>query len=91
VLIKFDSILGPILKLLTNNDNLEDNLNPIGRLFHAASTMVCIPASLSQNGPALGTQAVEPVISKVMRASGFKHFRRACLNSFFGSLGRDFL
>src|ERR687887_2828550 len=35
------------------NDKLEDNLNPIGRLMYAASTMVCIPASLSQNGPAL--------------------------------------
>ena len=33
------------------NDKLEDNLNPVGRLFYAASTMVCIPASLSQNGP----------------------------------------
>ena len=42
------------------NDKLEDNLNPVGRLMYAASTMVCIPASLSQNGPALGAQAGEP-------------------------------
>ncbi|HYZ51806.1 MAG TPA: class I SAM-dependent methyltransferase, partial [Nitrososphaeraceae archaeon] len=44
------------------NDKLEDNLNPVGRLFYAASTMVCVPASLSQNGPALGAQAGEPGI-----------------------------
>ena len=32
------------------DDRLEDNLNPVGRLFYAASTMVCVPASLSKNG-----------------------------------------
>jgi SAM-dependent methyltransferase len=59
------------------NDKLEDNLNPIGRMFYAGSTMVCIPASLSQNGPALGAQAGEARISQVLKAGGFKHFRRA--------------
>jgi hypothetical protein len=59
------------------NDKLEDNLNPLGRLFYAASTMVCIPASLSLNGPALGAQAGEPRISEVVKAGGFKRFRRA--------------
>jgi hypothetical protein len=39
--------------------------------------MVCIPASLSQNGPALGAQAGEARISYVVKAGGFKHFRRA--------------
>ena len=64
------------------NDKLEDNLNPVGRLFYAASTMVCVPASLSQNGPALGAQAGEPGISKVVKAGGFKHFRRATQTPF---------
>src|SRR5437660_3434273 len=64
------------------NDKLEDNLNPVGRLFYAASTMVCIPASLSQNGPALGAQAGEPGISKVVKAGGFKRFRRATQTPF---------
>jgi SAM-dependent methyltransferase len=64
------------------NDKLEDNLNPIGRLFYAASTMVCIPASLSQNGPALGAQAGEPGMSQVIKASGFKRFRRATQTPF---------
>src|ERR671929_2086225 len=59
------------------NDKIEDNLNPIGRLFYAASTMVCVPASLSQNGPALGAQAGEARISQVVKTSGFKHFKRA--------------
>ena len=59
------------------NDNLEDNLNPIGRMFYAGSTMVCVPASLSHNGPALGAQAGEARMSQVVKAGGFKHFRRA--------------
>ena len=41
------------------NDHLEDNLNPVGRVFYAASTMICVPASLAYNGPALGAQAGE--------------------------------
>jgi hypothetical protein len=32
------------------NDKLEDNLNPVGRLNYAASTVVCVPASLNENG-----------------------------------------
>jgi SAM-dependent methyltransferase len=64
------------------NDKLEDNLNPIGRLFYAGSTMICVPASLSQNGPALGAQAGETGISQVVKAGGFKHFRRATQTPF---------
>ena len=64
------------------NDKLEDNLNPLGRLFYAASTTVCIPASLSQNGPALGAQAGEHGISQVVKSGGFKRFRRGAQTSF---------
>jgi SAM-dependent methyltransferase len=64
------------------NDKLEDNLNPVGRLFYAGSTMVCIPASLSQNGPALGAQAGERGISEVVKAGGFRRFRRAIQTPF---------
>jgi len=64
------------------NDKLEDNFNPLGRMNYAASTLVCVPASLSQNGPALGAQAGEPGISKVVKAGGFKHFRRATQTAF---------
>jgi SAM-dependent methyltransferase len=59
------------------NDRLEDNLNPIGRIYYGGSTMICVPASLSDNGPALGAQAGEARISQVIKAGGFKHFRRA--------------
>ncbi len=47
-----------------------------------ASTMVCVPVSLSLNGPALGAQAGEPGISQVVKSGGFKHFRRAAQTSF---------
>jgi 2-polyprenyl-3-methyl-5-hydroxy-6-metoxy-1,4-benzoquinol methylase len=64
------------------NDKFEDNLNPVGRLMYAASTMVCVPASLSQNGPALGAQAGEKGISKVVKAGGFTHFRHVAQTPF---------
>src|ERR671922_564843 len=59
------------------NDKIEDNLNPIGRFFYAASSMACVPSSLAYNGPALGAQAGEAKITEVVKASGFMHFRRA--------------
>lgn len=60
------------------NDNLADNLNPIGRLFYSASTMICTPASLSQEvGLGLGAQAGEARLKKVTEEAGFTHFRRA--------------
>ena len=59
-------------------DRVEDNLNPVGRLYYAASTLLCTPASLSQDGrAALGAQAGEARIGEVVRAAGFSHFRRA--------------
>jgi hypothetical protein len=60
------------------NDKLEDNLNPIGRAYYGASTMVCTPTSLSQEvGAALGAQAGESRIREVVTKGGFKKFRRA--------------
>jgi SAM-dependent methyltransferase len=65
------------------NDRLEDNLNPVGAVFYAASTMVCTPASLSQEvGLALGAQAGEARIKKVAAEGGFSHFRRAAETPF---------
>jgi ubiquinone/menaquinone biosynthesis C-methylase UbiE len=64
------------------NDNLEDNLNPVGRMMYAASSMICIPTSLNQNGPALGSQAGEARLSKVVTAGGFKYFKRATQTDF---------
>jgi 2-polyprenyl-3-methyl-5-hydroxy-6-metoxy-1,4-benzoquinol methylase len=64
-------------------DKLEDNLNPIGRAFYGASTLLCTPASLSQEvGLALGAQAGEKRIREVVTGSGFTRFRRATQTPF---------
>jgi SAM-dependent methyltransferase len=60
------------------NDHVEDNLNPVGRLFYSVSTLVCTPASLSQEvGLALGAQAGEGRLTDVLRQAGFSRIRRA--------------
>jgi SAM-dependent methyltransferase len=60
------------------HDRMEDNFNPIGRLFYAASTMICTPASLAQEvGLGLGAQAGEQRLREVVMAGGFTRFRRA--------------
>lgn len=60
-------------------DSLEDNLNPVSRLYYAASTLVCIPTSLDQEvGAALGAQAGEKRLAKaIVEGGGFSHCRRA--------------
>lgn len=64
------------------HDRLEDNLNPVGRVFSAASTMICVPASLAHHGPALGAQAGEARLRDVVMRGGFTHFRRAAETPF---------
>src|ERR1700722_5287720 len=65
------------------HDKLEDNLNPIGRVFYAASTMLCTPASLSQEvGLGLGAQAGEGRLSKILKSAGFTRVRRAAETPF---------
>jgi SAM-dependent methyltransferase len=60
------------------HDELADNMNPVGRLFYAASTFICTPASLSQEvGLALGAQAGEARLRQVVESGGFRRFRRA--------------
>jgi SAM-dependent methyltransferase len=59
-------------------DRVEDNLNPVGRVYYAASTMICTPASMSQEvGLALGAQAGETRLRAVVTQGGFSRFRRA--------------
>ncbi len=59
-------------------DQVEDNLNPVGRAYYAFSTLLCTPASLSQDvGLALGAQAGEKRIREVATAGGFTRFRRS--------------
>ena len=60
------------------NDRLEDNLNPVGRVYYGASALVCVPVSLAKNGPALGAQAGEQRLRDVLVSQGgFTRFRRA--------------
>jgi hypothetical protein len=64
-------------------DRLEDNLNPVGRLFYSASTFLCTPASKSQEvGLALGAQAGEARLRQVINEGGFQHVRRAAETPF---------
>lgn len=63
--------------------NIEDNLNPVGRLFYAASTAICTPCSLSQEvGLGLGAQAGEARLAQVMSEAGFSRFRCATQTPF---------
>ncbi len=64
------------------NDKVEENLNVVGRTFYAASTLVCVPNSLADNGPALGAQAGEKKIKEIVEAAGFTKFRRATQTPF---------
>lgn len=55
-----------------------DNMNPVGRLYYNASTMICVPTSLDQEvGEALGAQAGEVRLSRIVREGGFDTVRRA--------------
>ena len=59
-------------------DRVEDNLNPLGRAYYGFSTLLCVPASLSQDvGLALGAQAGEARLRDVVTAGGFTRVRRA--------------
>ena len=59
-------------------DNLDENTNPVGRVYYGASSMICVPVSLARQGPALGAQAGEKQLRKVVvEGGGFTRFRGA--------------
>jgi ubiquinone/menaquinone biosynthesis C-methylase UbiE len=65
------------------HDSAQENHNPVGRIYYSASTMICTPASLAQEvGAALGAQAGEKQIRKVIADAGFTRFRRAAETPF---------
>jgi ubiquinone/menaquinone biosynthesis C-methylase UbiE len=65
------------------NDQLKDNLNPVGRVYYAFSTLLCTPCSRSQEvGLCLGAQAGESRIREVVTKAGFSRFRRAAETPF---------
>jgi Methylase involved in ubiquinone/menaquinone biosynthesis len=64
-------------------DRPEDNMNPVGRLYYNASTMICVPTSLDQEvGEGLGAQAGEARLSEVIRSGGFNQVRRVVTGPF---------
>lgn len=64
-------------------DTLADNLNPVGRVYYAGSTHICVPTSLNQEvGAALGAQAGEKKLSEVIRRGGFSQVRKAVATPF---------
>ncbi|HSK73626.1 MAG TPA: methyltransferase domain-containing protein [Pyrinomonadaceae bacterium] len=58
-------------------NTVEENFNPIGRTFSAASTLCCTANSLALGGPALGAVASEDALRETVLSGGFKEFRRA--------------
>ncbi len=65
------------------NDRTEDNLNPVGRVYYSASSLICTLASQSQEvGAALGAQAGEARLRDVVMAGGFTRFRRVAETPF---------
>ncbi|MFI7708474.1 class I SAM-dependent methyltransferase [Nonomuraea sp. NPDC049480] len=64
-------------------DKVEENFNPVGRLYYSGSTFLCVPNSLSQpGGYALGAQAGEAAIREVITDAGFTRFRRVAESPF---------
>lgn len=64
-------------------DRVEDNLNPVARLYYAASTTICCAHAISEGGQlVLGAQAGEARLAEVFRKAGFTHFRRAAETPF---------
>ena len=64
-------------------DSLAENLNPVGRVYYAGSTHICVPTSLNQEiGAALGAQAGEKRLSEVIREGGFSRVRRTAETPF---------
>jgi hypothetical protein len=64
------------------NDRPEENHNPVGRVYYAASTMICVGVSLAKDGPALGAQAGEARLKEIVAKAGFKRVRRAAQTPF---------
>jgi len=66
-----------------SNERVEENLNPVGRIFYNASSMICVPCSLAQEvGMAVGAQAGDSKIQQIASQGGFQRFRRATLTPF---------
>jgi len=63
-------------------NSVEENFNPVGRTFSAASTLCCTANAIAQGGTALGAVASEEALKETVLAGGFTHFRRAAETPF---------
>ena len=63
-------------------EHIEDNLNPVGRLYSAGSILCCTPNALASGGVALGNQATDQQLREVWQAGGLNSFRRAITTPF---------
>ena len=63
------------------SDRLEQNLDPVGRFFYAASVLVCTPNALAEHGSPLGSLPGEPALRQVAAGAGFTRVRRLELNA----------
>ena len=64
-------------------DSVTENLNPVGRVYYSASSLICVPVSLAKQGPALGAQAGEKALREVIvDQGGFSRLRRATQTPF---------
>jgi hypothetical protein len=63
-------------------EHVEENFNPVGRVFSGASVLCCTANAIACGGEALGTIATDAAIAKQVKAGGFKRFRRATQTPF---------
>jgi hypothetical protein len=65
------------------SDRVQENLNPVGRMFYAVSTMFCTPTAVAQEGNAIGTLAGPAVLTGVANQAGFREVRELPLEAPF--------
>ncbi len=68
------------------SSNLEDNINPMGRLMYSMSTLYCMTVSLAHGGAGIGACMGEAKARELVAAAGFKHFRRLPIEDLFSAL-----
>lgn len=61
---------------------VEENFNPIGRTYSAASTLCCTANGMAHGGLALGAVATDYALEATMRKGGFKRFERVAETPF---------
>ncbi len=64
------------------NDALEDNINPVGRVYYGFSSVICTPCSLDEDGPGLGAQAGPARLENLFRDAGYSTWRAATSTPF---------